>query len=166
MDRANRRWFTGYQVPNVCYSCACALPSPRSRQLQRILQVGCKGCPMVLQVLQDCIISIVLQIVLQVSFFRLISGFVLRLQWLAGRNRVALARSVSWLFSADPKRSHFLLAKCPFYPGFSGGIEAFYVGEIYNSICHVSSRRTSRVGFLTSFTVQTSAFGIVAQMAL
>ena len=71
---------TRYQISAIVVR--SALPSSRSRQLQLILQVGCKGCPMVLQVLQDCIfrivLQVVLQIVLQVSFFSLISGFVLQ----------------------------------------------------------------------------------------
>ena len=75
VDREKDAGFKGYQVPNTAIVVRSALPSSRSRQLQLILQVGCNGCPMVLQVLQDCIISIVLQIVLQVSFFSLISGF-------------------------------------------------------------------------------------------
>ena len=54
----------------------------------------------------------------------------------------------------------------PLLSGFLEGLEALYVAEIYNSICHLSTRRTSRIGLLTSFLVQTSSFGTVAQMAL
>ena len=54
----------------------------------------------------------------------------------------------------------------PLLSGFWEGLEASYVAEIYNSICYLSTRRTSRIGLLTSFLVQTSSFGTVAQMAL
>ena len=78
MDREKDAGFKGYQVPNTVIDVRSAIPSSRSRQLQFILQLVCKGCPKVLQVLQDCVFSVVLQIVLQVSFFSLISGFVLQ----------------------------------------------------------------------------------------
>ena len=65
MDREKDAGFKGYQVPNTAIVVRSALPSSRSRQLQLILQVVCKDCQKVLQVLQDCVFRIVLQIVLQ-----------------------------------------------------------------------------------------------------